>query len=1030
MDDMKKYLDELTGLGTAQNEDKGKEKRKLDAYDEYALLLNKKKKKKVAPTDKGVPRAEKEEERDKILNMLDEAKLRGIYIYNDLFFLKEHVYGNWLLNDEIILKKEEVIIRKKRDQKKLLDSSEELDASLKIYDPSNNYPPIYIRKKSEAELEKEKEMEQLEELRRDQLRRKKEECNIRKNNEEFRKLLERLIEENKEEEEILKEKKRKEEKRKAEEELAKELSGHAPVFERDAKGKKQKVNLVEKYRSKFFSELLTEENINREVLLWLKKWTEIIKKESTAPQGNKEDRDKEKEKKEEHEMNQFQRILLLGGSAGKGKTTLAYVVANHFKFNVVEINGSDDRNKDTLIPLIESAVCMHSIGSKNNLCIIDEIDGMASSQQNINCIMKFLNKKVKNRSIIRRPIICICNDIYHKSLKELRKISKVVLVDSINEDMVKSRIHYICDKENIKINSEAVTKLIHTYKGDIRCILNTINFLSKGLKGGEDNSHVYNPVERDKSKEKISLTLDLLNSYLFFKDANNNYMELLNMIYVKNKSKTHVKNLLKECHKFFYNNLANEYNYSQSYYYIFDNLIHIPFTDSDFCKLSYCLDFLSFCDSFEYRQSQHLGGYQKFLFYMVYLLILVVQLNTNAHVQYVLIHNSPSSYTRKKQMEIKRIKDNFVNEKFGLITYKYIYSKNFFFETINYIFSFFFVNEFFFKNVQLWSKHSYYKNLDIPKFILVPFENKQINKFQNFVIKLLYIMTLFNISFTSISTSSSIHHMYKNYKIEAGQGSSSQGGATNGTVQVKGGSGFTSSLEKSYVFDPLVEDFLLFTEKKQLPYMSNWQKGNPAMMHTDSFTYKRKRSFLNSTICESLNDLKMWVNNNIPIGKNKGIGSGGSGGTTMEIISSSTKANAAKNAFSVSYATNFEVSLADMIILISQESFKDLQKKYLEHINVSTKEQRTQDASKTKNEKNDYKSEQVILKTKILYKNEKTNSTIFDLLQEEQEFMLKNIKRDEKVYYSGKYVKTKGYYKNVEERCNAVLQPLNFSIYS
>lgn len=1020
MDDMKKYLDELTGVGKGLTEDKGKEKRKLDTYDEYALLLNKKKKKKVTPTDKTSPVAENVDVGTKVYDILDELKLRGIYIYNDSLFLKEHVYGNWLLHTEILLKKEEMVAKKIKDQKKLLESTEELDRCLKIYDPNNNYPPIYIRKKSEEELEKEKEIEELEELRREQLRRRKEECNIRRNNEEFRKLLERLMEENKEEEELLKEKKRKEEKRKAEEELVKELNANITVFERDAKIKKQKVNLIEKYRSKFFSELLTEENINREVLLWLKKWTEIIKKESTPQQGNKEDRDKEKEKKEEYENAQFPRILLLGGSAGKGKTTLAYVVANHFKFNVVEINGSDDRNKDTLIPLIESAVCMHSIGSKNNLCIIDEIDGMASSQQNINCIMKFLNKKVKNRSIIRRPIICICNDIYHKSLKELRKISKVVIVDSVNEDMLKSRIHYICEKENIKMNSDAVTKLIHTYKGDIRCILNTINFLSKGLRGTEDTSHVYTPVERDKSKEKVSLTLDLLNSYLFFKDANNNYMELLNMIYVKNKSKTHVKNLLKECHKFFYNNLANEYNYSQSYYYIFDNLIHIPFTDSDFSKLSYCLDFMCFCDFFEYRQSQHVGGYQKFLFYMVYLLILVVQLNTNVHVQYVLMHNSPTSYTRKKQMEIKRIKENFVNDKFGLITYKYIYSKNFFFETINYIFSFFFVNEFFFKNVQLWAKHSYYKGLDIPKFILVPFENKQMNKFQGFVIKLLYIMTLFNISFTAISSSSSMHHTYKNYKTDA----------TDETEPVKkGGAGFTSAYEKSYVFDPLVEDFLLFTEKKQAPYLSHWQQkgNNPTVMHTEAFPYKRKKSFLNSTICESLNDLKMWVNNNITIGKGKGMGSSGEG--SMEIISSSTKAKTTKASFNPSYTTNFEISLADIIVLTSQESFKELQKKYLEELNISIKESGKNGETK-ENEKKDYKSEQVILKTKILYKNEKNNSTIFDLLKEEQEFMLKNIKSDEKIYYSGKYVKTNGYYKNVEERCNAVLQPLNFSIYS
>ena len=39
-----------------------------------------------------------------------------------------------------------------------------------------------------------------------------------------------------------------------------------------------------------------------------------------------------------------QRVALLHGPPGLGKTTLAHVVASHAGYNVVEINASDDRS--------------------------------------------------------------------------------------------------------------------------------------------------------------------------------------------------------------------------------------------------------------------------------------------------------------------------------------------------------------------------------------------------------------------------------------------------------------------------------------------------------------------------------------------------------------------------------------------------------------------------------------------------------------------------------------------------------------
>lgn len=1113
MSDMKKYLDDLNGIEKLVNDEeerekKEREKRKLGMYDEYAQLLNKKKKKKKkAPlkteqetkegndgvgirTRVGVGTVEEElkgSTSEPISSFVSgsvapydyfgEKEIYNNYIYNDPFFLREYVYNNVLLNCDLIFKKEEVLSRDLKQRSKLLSSVENIDDFVKIYDSKNLYPPIYVKKKSEKEIEMEKEREKIDERRREEFERKNKKIGSGGlisggTSGSFRELLEKVLNELKEEEKIKeKEKARTKAKAKAleletDEETAKTLKGTSTSTSTSKSvtgSSKNKVNFVEKYRARYFSELLTEESINTEVLLWLKKWTEIIKREtiggaSIATSNVKED----------PEMNQFQRILLLGGSAGKGKTTLAYVVANHFKYNVVEINGSDDRNKDTLIPFLESIVCINSIGNKKNLCIIDEIDGLSSSQQNIDSIMKFLNKKdKKHRSIIKRPIICICNDIYHKSLRELRKISKVVIVENVNVDMLKVRLNQICEKENIKLTGDATNKLLDVYKNDIRSILNTINFLCKGMRysvncldkeseadtasfryKGYDHSAADEEKEKNKKKKseggRVTLTLDLLNSYLFFKDANNNYMELLNLIYTKNKNSTLIKQLLKDCQSFFYTNLANEYNYLQSYYYVYDNLLHIPFNDYEFSKLSYCLDFLSFCDTFEYKQSLNMGkGMQKYLYYVVYLYILVIHLNTNVHVQYIMMYNSPSNFARKKQLEIKKINENFINEKFGVIVYKYVYSKNFFFEFINYIFAFFYINEFFYKNVQIWSKHSYYKDLDLPKYIIVPYEYKHINKFQAFALKLLYIMTLFNISFTTIATSGTSSLSYRGYKNYPGKQGYNQGytqgqGQGQGQGQEEKKPFVMATAERSYVIDPYVEDFLIYSDKKTIFELAQSSSSSSSStgrsvtvptLHSDCFRYKRKPNFLNSAVCEGLNDLKKWINNQTASSSKDNQGK-----NQMEIIKTSGPMNKMTNKkmkFESSYIANFDVSLSDFILIAYQENWEECFQKYfgdLEDKNEATAKGKTKIKTSSKDQK-DLKREQGVLKTKILYNNKNVNSTIGELLNEEKLYMKKNIKNDKKIYCSGKYIKTKGYYKNVEERCNAVLQPLNFSVY-
>ena len=136
--------------------------------------------------------------------------------------------------------------------------------------------------------------------------------------------------------------------------------------------------------------------------------------------------------------------LFCVGPPGIGKTTLAHICAKQAGYEPHEVNASDDRSKDKLIPEIQKVTQMQTVfGSKKpKLLILDEIDGVQNSE-NKSVISEILNmtypkskassqndnnentnkskktksgvkvekkaKKKKDQGIMR-PIICICND--------------------------------------------------------------------------------------------------------------------------------------------------------------------------------------------------------------------------------------------------------------------------------------------------------------------------------------------------------------------------------------------------------------------------------------------------------------------------------------------------------------------------------------------------------------------------------------------------------------------------------------------
>ena len=173
-----------------------------------------------------------------------------------------------------------------------------------------------------------------------------------------------------------------------------------------------------------------------------------------------------------------QRILLLCGSPGTGKTTLAHVLAAHAGYRAVEINASDDRTAKVLRSKLRNAMEMRSVfGDKRPNCIIlDEIDGAVGASEGSNTMGALIAFATKNAT---RPIICVCNDLYASCLRQLRRVAFVVNMKAVDPHRLVQRLGEVCAKEGIKCPPSSLSTLCARTRCDIRECLNILELAKR-----------------------------------------------------------------------------------------------------------------------------------------------------------------------------------------------------------------------------------------------------------------------------------------------------------------------------------------------------------------------------------------------------------------------------------------------------------------------------------------------------------------------------------------------------------------------
>ena len=206
---------------------------------------------------------------------------------------------------------------------------------------------------------------------------------------------------------------------------------------------------TDKYKPQTYSDLLTDEKTNREILTWMKSWDEIVFNKkfqipkipitqnltSTKNQNKKNQKNTKIEKKnpinqiiEYYEVEYVQskhKIILISGPPGIGKTTIANIISRQCGYEPIIINSSDERTYDKLITRIYDTTLINNLNvskkkNKPTCLILDEIDGISSDfigKNSIRNIIDFIKNGKLNKGILGRNKKEILSDFDFKNNK-------------------------------------------------------------------------------------------------------------------------------------------------------------------------------------------------------------------------------------------------------------------------------------------------------------------------------------------------------------------------------------------------------------------------------------------------------------------------------------------------------------------------------------------------------------------------------------------------------------------------------------
>ncbi|MGV7226866.1 MAG: AAA family ATPase [Nitrosopumilus sp.] len=201
----------------------------------------------------------------------------------------------------------------------------------------------------------------------------------------------------------------------------------------------------EKYRPQIISDMVGNEEARAAITEWFVKW-----KKGTKP-------------------------LLLVGPPGIGKTTIAYLVAKQFGYDMIGLNASDVRSKSRINEILTPVLANVSVMG-TPMIFVDEVDGIhgRGDYGGASALVDILKEPTV-------PIVLAANSDDSDKMKSIKKVVKTIQFKKIPPRLLRVYLENILKRQGAKLSPGALIKVIYKSKGDIRSMINLTQSLVTGF---------------------------------------------------------------------------------------------------------------------------------------------------------------------------------------------------------------------------------------------------------------------------------------------------------------------------------------------------------------------------------------------------------------------------------------------------------------------------------------------------------------------------------------------------------------------
>jgi replication factor C large subunit len=174
------------------------------------------------------------------------------------------------------------------------------------------------------------------------------------------------------------------------------------------------------------------------------------------------------------------KAILLVGPPGIGKTSSVLAIANGLNFDVVMVNASDKRNKNSLKSVKNASIfssLQEQLDSKviGQILLIDEVDGLSGTADRGG--IKEIIDIIKSTRV---PIILTANNVSHQKFSTLKKYCELnEFLPPAPKEILKI-LSRISEKESIDVSDDVLLKMIKISQNDIRGSINSLQALATG----------------------------------------------------------------------------------------------------------------------------------------------------------------------------------------------------------------------------------------------------------------------------------------------------------------------------------------------------------------------------------------------------------------------------------------------------------------------------------------------------------------------------------------------------------------------